>query len=282
MKSIFTTFLIFLSFFTLPSCSFFQKKAEEKAIAKIGDKVLYAAEIASMIPPGTSEADSVQVVQNYIQTWIRKNLLIEKAELNLTKDQKDVDKQLEEYRTSLIIFTYEKEYIRQHLDTLVSMDEIEHYYNEHKQDFILKDNIYDVAYVKLKKTVLKLDKPKKLFLSNKEEDGLTLEDFCYNNAYDFSLKKENWMSFDLLTKTIPISNEESLNKNNTIIEAKDSIANYLIKVNDLKLKNSISPLKFETENIRNIVVNKRKLKLIEGLENSLYKTAMANGEVEVY
>ncbi len=282
MKPFSVPFLVIVFFIAVSSCSFFQKKTEEKAIAKIGDKFLYPTEIASMIPPGTSEADSIQVVQNYTQAWIRKNLLIEKAELNLTKDQKDVDKQLEEYRTSLIIFTYEKEYIHQHLDTVVSMDEIEHYYNDHKQDFVLKDNIYDVAYVKLKKTVLKLDKPKKLLSSDKDEDRLALEDFSYNNALDFSLKKENWMSFDVLTKTIPVIVEESLTKNDAIIEATDSLAHYLIRVNNYKVKNSISPLNFETENIRNIVINKRKLKLIEGLENSLYKTALANGEFQVY
>ena len=260
----------------------FNNKIGEKAIAKIGDKILYPSEIKSMIPSGTSAADSIQVVQNYTQAWIRKNLLIKKAELNLTKEQKDVDKQLEEYRTSLIIFTYEKEYIRQHLDTVVSIDEIEHYYNDHKQDFVLKDNIYDLAFVKLKKTVIKFDKPRKLLNSDKEEDWLALEDFSYNNALDFSLRKDNWINFDAVKKIVPINSEYDLMKKNCIIESNDSIAHYLVRISDYKIKNSVSPLNFEIENIRNIVINKRKLKLIEGLENSLYKSAQANGEFEVY
>lgn len=235
-----------------------------------------------MIPAGTSSTDSTQIVQNYVQNWIRKNLVIEKAELNLTSEQKDVEKQLEEYRTSLIIYAYQKEYIRQYLDTVVSLEEIESYYNNHKNDFILKDNIVDIAYVKFRLDAKKIDKAKKWFASDKEEDLLTLEDFCYSNAIDFSFKKENWMALEVVSSIVPVELGPHDLKIGIIIEAKDSAAYYMVKINDYKLKNTIPPLSFEIESIRNIIINKRKLKLIEGLEHSLYKTALANKEFEVY
>ena len=281
MKFHFVFVAVLIILFILPSCSFFKNKIEEKPIAKVNDKFLYPTDVAGMIPKGTTEEDSIQIIQNYIQTWIQKNLLIEKAELNLTHDQKNVDEQLEEYRSSLIIFEYEKEYIHQHLDTIVSMDEIEQYYNQHKQDFVLKDNIYDIAYVKFKKTATKLDQAKKWLISGEKEDIVSLEDFAYNNALDFLLTKENWMSFEAINKIIPLRNEDEL-KYNHIVETTDSIAHYMLKVTDFKLKNSVPPLNFEIENIRNITINKRKLKLIKGLESSLYKIAQANGELEIY
>lgn len=282
----FTPFIIISCglFLSVASCSFFKKKTEQKALARAYNHYLYPEDIAGMVPKGTSRADSIQIVQNYIQAWIKKNLLIEKAELNLTNEQKDVEAQLNEYRTSLIIFNYEKEYIRQYLDTVVSLDEIQQYYDTHKKDFVLKDNIVDVAFVKLKKSTTKLDKARKWFISDKEQDLLALEDFCYSNALDFSFKKENWMSFRELIKIVPLNEdaENTIIKSGSIIELTDSVANYMVRVNDYKLRNSISPLNFEIENIRNIVINKRKLKLIESLENSLYKTAQANEEFEVY
>jgi hypothetical protein len=270
--------------FFFSSCTFFKNENKAKPIARVYDNYLYRDDIQSMIPEGTSETDSLQLVQNYIQAWIKKQLLIRKADLNLTSEQKDVEKQLENYRVSLIIFEYEKEYIRQYLDTVVSSEEIEQYYDNHMQDFILKNNIYDLAYIKLKKTTTNLEKAKKWFVSGKEENLLALEDFAFSNANDFSLKKENWMPFDVLIRIIPFdpATENILTRNNTIFELADSTANYLAKINAHKLKNSVSPLTFEIENIRNIVINKRKLKLIEGLENSIYKNAQTNGEFEVY
>jgi hypothetical protein len=47
-------------------------------------------------------------------------------------------------------------------------------------------------------------------------------------------------------------------------------------------KNSISPLAFEKSNIRALIVNQRKLRLIEEMERQAYEDARKKGEAEVF
>ncbi|MBL7883316.1 MAG: peptidyl-prolyl cis-trans isomerase, partial [Bacteroidia bacterium] len=43
-----------------------------------------------------------------------------------------------------------------------------------------------------------------------------------------------------------------------------------------------SPLSFEKENIKNIILNKRKLKLIEQMQQDVYTDALNNNKIEIY
>ena len=43
-----------------------------------------------------------------------------------------------------------------------------------------------------------------------------------------------------------------------------------------------SPLSFEKENIQQVIINKRKLKLIEEMKQSVYGQAKENSNFEVY
>ncbi len=44
----------------------------------------------------------------------------------------------------------------------------------------------------------------------------------------------------------------------------------------------MSPLEFETDNIRNIIINKRKLELINKMENDVYQKARNEEDIEIY
>ena len=89
-------------------------------MARVFDKYLYKADVAGVIPNGSSKQDSITLAKNYIQNWIKQQVILHKAETNLDEEKKDVEKKLEEYRNSLITYIYEKELIRQKLDTVVS------------------------------------------------------------------------------------------------------------------------------------------------------------------
>ena len=110
--------ILFIPF--LFSCSFFEEEINDDVVAKVGSKYLFKDDISGIVPPKTTKEDSAFIIDNYIEGWVKDNLILQKAELNLKENQKDVKKQLEDYRSSLIIYTYEKELIKQLLDTTVS------------------------------------------------------------------------------------------------------------------------------------------------------------------
>jgi hypothetical protein len=272
---------------TFTGCQWFKKEKPEQpgnAVARVHDKFLYSEDIRKMLTPGTTREDSILIVTNYVQSWIKQQVILHKAETNLDEEKKDVDKKLEEYRNSLITYIYETELIRQRLDTVVTDPEIEKYYAENQQNFELKDNIIKVLYLRVNRDAPKLKKAREWYRSSNTKDRAALEEYCYQFASDFHLDDETWLLFDDLLKKVPIKtyDKEAFLRNNRFIEIEDSTNIYLVKIADMKIRESLSPLSFVKEDIRNLIINGRKLMLIKEMEKAAYDEALKKNEFEIY
>jgi len=253
-------------------------------VARAFDYILYSEDLIGIVPAGASEVDSISITGNFIENWIRQKSVLHKAEKNLDDEKKDVAKKLEEYRNSLLTYAYETELVRQNLDTVVTEDEIESFYDKNKNNFELKDNIIKVNYLKLNKKSPKLAKVKDWFRSSSEKDRKSLQDYCHQYALNYFLDDSTWLLFDDLLKEIPIKtyDKEQYLQNNRNIEIEDSVNIYLVSIKGFMMKNSLSPLSFERNNIRTMIINQRKLALVERMEREAYEDARKNGDVEVY
>ncbi len=279
------SFITGLFLFALLGCSSSTKKDEnKKAIAKAGNNYLYDEAIKNIIPQNTPAKDSVELLNKYIDNWIRESLVIQKAENNLTDEQKNVDKQLQEYRNSLITYAYENELVKQKLDTTITSEDIEKYYSANQADFQLKDNIIKVIYVKVNKKAPNINKLKQLYKSDNPKDREQLAGYCHQFALNFYLDDNSWLLFDDLLKEIPIQtyNKELFLQNNRYVEVSDSVNSYFLNIKGFKTRNSTSPLSFEKENIKNIILNKRKLQLISKMKEDVYNDAANNNKIEIY
>ena len=274
--------LLLITFFV--SCNLLEEKKDNNAIARLNDKYLLYSDIKDIIPKGVTKDDSTLFVNNYINNWIKESLILQKAELNLKENQKDFQKQLEDYRKSLIIYSYEKELIKQRLDTNVSTEEIEEFYDNNKQNFILRDDIVKVRYLKIIKNAPHLKKIRKIYKSSKPEDIEKLKELAHQYSEKFHLNDNQWIYFDELKKEVPIQVNQTIGylKNINNIEVEDSLSYYFVYIRDFKLKNDVSPLSFETQNIKNIIINKRKLSLTNKISNDLYQEAVVNKDIEIY
>ncbi len=270
----------------IASCNYFSKENEKaknhQEVARVFDKHLYKDDLAKIVPQGTSYEDSLLIIKSYIDNWIRQNVVLHKAETNLSDEEKNVDDRLNEYRNSLITYIYESELIRQKLDTVVKDDEIDAYYKANPRNFELKDNIIKAIYVKTKKNAPKLNKLREWYKSGNSKDILLLEEYCHQFASDFSLDDKTWVLFDDLLKKIPIKtyDKEEYLKNNRYIEIDDSSNIYFVNIKGFMIKESLSPLSFEKENIRSLIINKRKLQLVQEMEKAAYDQALNNNDFE--
>lgn len=276
--------IIFILLVTLISCNRDKQSSDEKPIARTFDKYLYASEIQELIPENSSKEDSIEIARTLINNWIQQNIVLHKAEQNIQEENIDFAKQLEDYRNSLVIFHYEQELIRQKLDTIVTENEIEEYYENNKSNFELKDNIIKVVYVKLSLDAPSIKQVKAFIKSNEETDLEKLEDYCQRYAVNYFLDSESWLLFADLLKEIPIKtyNEEAYLKNNTFIELKDSLHYYFVDIKGFRIKESISPLSFERGRIRNILINKRKLELIDQMKKDVFIEAQNENDFEIF
>lgn len=277
---------IILAVLVFSSCQFLQKtfSSKEKPVARVYSEYLFPSDLEGVVPKGTSSADSVLLVQSYIENWIRQTVILKQATDNVELNQDELEKQLETYRQSLIIYSYEQQLIAQNLDTTVSNAQIKKYYEENKENFELKKSIVKATYAKIPKNALRIENAKRWFNSNKPKDRNELETYCMQFSANYSLTDTSWLFMDELSMIIPLDrfSESSILQKNNYINFSDQEFVYLVKIKDFMYKEDLSPLEFETDNIKNIIINKRKIELIDKMENQVYQKARDGEDIEWY
>lgn len=267
---------------TLGACEWGNDRAE--LIAEIGDKQLTWKEVSDVVPDNSTAEDSASLADHYIGNWITKQLIISKAESNLPDELKSFEEMIENYRSSLLIYAFEQEWVRQKLDTVVSDQEIEQYYSDNEKNFQLKDYILKVKFTAISADSKQIGALKKLFNSSKPEDLVKWQQLCVDIGAGYYFNEEEWMKWDEFIQQIPLEVydiEGFLKKKNTIEFEKDNNL-YLISITDYQLAGSKSPLSFEREKIRAMIINKRKLTLLETMRKDIYAKAQQDGEIKLY
>ena len=175
------------------ACTTLENHNREKSIARVYGKDLYLSDLHDIFPKNVSQSDSMIILQNFVDKWVRKELILHRAELNLTEEQKDVTQQLDEYRSSLLIYKYEQSLIAQKLDTVIRHAEVQQYYDENPSNFSLEENIVKCLFIKLPVDAPNLYQLRQLYRSEKEEDVRQLESYCYQYAVKYDYFNEEWI-----------------------------------------------------------------------------------------
>lgn len=278
---LFSTLLIFLL-----GCNWFKsgRNKSNTVLAKVGEKYLYTQDIEGLIQPGTSPKDSLIKLNLYVDNWVKNQLLVQKAELNLSKQQKDFDKAVENFRTTLLIHTYQEQVVHQLLDTNVTEADILKYYQDNKEQFKLRRNLVKCSYVIFSRNIKDAEKVKSWFNSKKESDEVKLLKFCNENAITYQLNDTSWQYMDELERIIPFqySSQESFLSHTKFYETRDSSMVYMVKLNNYKSKESISPIEFERPVIKSLILNIRKQEILRKMEDDIYKEALESKSFETY
>jgi hypothetical protein len=273
-------FLLVILIF-LGSC---KEEAQDATVASAYGKDLKISDVRKIYTVGQNYNDSIKLVQRYVKSWVRQQVLLHQAEMELTTVEKDKSRQLEDYQRELLIYELEKKLLNKRVDTVPSLSEIKKYYNENRKEFELKKNLARLYYIKLKKTSPRIDKVKAWFYLQNEVTQKNLESYAAIYADNYFFDDKVWLSFDDILKEIPLNgyDEEAFIRNNhkTILEDVNFL--YFIDIKDFRIKNDVSPLEVEINNIRNILINKKKLEYISTLETRLVRAAESGKEVEIF
>ncbi|NOT74830.1 MAG: peptidyl-prolyl cis-trans isomerase [Cyclobacteriaceae bacterium] len=256
-----------------------------KAVARVSEKFLYQDELVGIVDQNSTADDSIARVTAYINSWIRKQLLIEEAMKRININEAEVERKVLDYRYSLIGYEYQNFYIQQHLNDSISEKDIEDYYRGHVDNFILKQNIVRGTYMKVPKTAPRTNKVKEMIFSRKEKDQNELKSYCLSFSVAYHLSDSAWIAFDKLTVNSPmaeIPNKIQFLKTNPFYETSDADFLYFLKIDDYKISDNVSPLEFVKEDIRNILLNKRKVELARTLEDEVYENAVKQKNFEIF
>lgn len=257
---------------------------EGKVIAKVNASTLTDKETEHLVPEGISGADSVAFLQNYVNKWAYNEAFYQQALNYLSEEEQDISKELDDFKKELLSYRFEKKLINEKLDTTITDAEIESYYNANAENFLLKSNIVKVLYIKTPVSIPNFDKFKKLCYSTNPKDAEQLKNLCIQYANNYYMNDDTWLMFDDLKKEMPQLNdvpEYTVEKGKTF-EFTDVASFYFLKILDVKSKNTLSPLNFEKNNIRNMLINQRKQKLINSIKKDFFDKAKSTKELEIY
>lgn len=280
-----------LVFAVLGGCDFIRMKQKRfgglenrEAVARVNNTYLYRDELAGIAAYGASKDDSAARVEAYIDNWVRKELLIQEAAKKININEAEVERKILDYRYSLIAYEYQSYYIRQNLDTVFDANEIRQYYENNIDNFILKQNIVRATFVKVPKNAPKTDKLKEWISSKDEADRQDLKSYCLSFSAAYHLSDSTWIVFDDLVRNSPLTeipNKVQFLKTNPYYETEDDSHLYFLKVDEYRISDNVSPIEFVTDEIKNIILNKRKVELAKKLEDEVYEKALEQREFEI-
>lgn len=283
-KGFLPLFIVSFAFIQIGCKNSSNSESESNAIARVKNTYLYEEDIRGLVSKETSREDSVKIIENYINSWVKETLLLLQAEENLPENRKDFSKQIEAYRRSLIIYEYEKALVAQQLDTNITFQEIENYYLDNKEQYKLRENLYRVGYFTLRNNSPELDKARKWHKSSKEKDLNKLQDYCIQFATEFNLFNQKWMtSSQLLGKFKSLRNQnENLLTSQKYIELQDSTFINFFTVYEYKSKGEQTPVEIVQDNIRNYLINAKKIELINTMKKDIYNEALDKNQIEKF
>lgn len=274
-------FAVSALFLLMISCG--QQKSSDRLLAEVDGEKLYLSGIS--VPDNLTPDDSAAFVKNMVQTWVGQQLMYQDANAKLSDEAKaEIEQQIERTRKLMIISALEEQIVSDSVKLQVSSDEIQNYYREHPDEFLLKENIVKVNYLKLKKKGSDVARFKSLLQSDKQSDKTELASKAREEALNYFLEDNVWLYFNDILKEIPIKaeNQEDFLKDNKFYELSNDSVAYLVRFNGYLLSESPAPLTLVKDRIESVLIARKKNMLLDDYRNKMYENALKEKKVTLY
>ncbi len=266
---------------SLEACTSFNNRNQDP-IAKVNNNYLFREDIAGIFPADVSSADSIKLARQYIDKWIRNQLFLRLAEANLPADEMNLDKQISDFRSSLLIFKYQQYLLNQKLDSIITSKEIEEYYQENANNFILDKTV--ITGIFLKVPVNAPSKNRLLEWFRNANDLLQIENYSSQHAVNYIRFDETWIYLDDILKEFPAESSIAVGNISNIdhITAEDNDYHYFLGILEHKSPRSQMPLSLASIRIRDIILNKRKIEFLNDLERKVLTEGLSKNAYQYF
>lgn len=238
-----------------------------------------------LVAEGTSAEDSILIVNSFVTRWATQLLLLDGSERNLPQTKQDAfNKLVDQYKKDLYTKAYLEALVKKSIDTVVTLDEADEFYQSNKEVFKLNDELIKFRYISIPVNAVYTDEITKRLTRFSMKDKRFLDSISIQFK-SYSLNDSIWIKASQVSNKIPVLNSENkkeLLKKSNFIQLKDSLGLYLMQINDVRLQNDYAPLEYVKPTIKQIIINKRKLELIKELEKDITKDAIKNNQFEIY
>lgn len=262
-----------------------ENNSKEEPIARVNDNFLFFSEIQESLDENMSQNDSMLAVNSAINNWASKKLLYEKAIFNLSNSkQNELDLLVKSYKSDLYISNYEKEWLKTRVDTIVSKDQLQSYYNDNKNKFRLRQDILLARFIELPIENFNKTQIVRSFRRLNFQDKIYLDSISLQFKSSF-INDSVWLRPELFFNKFKIENKIKHNRylrKKSFFEIKDLESLYLVYISDILRKNDYAPMSYVKPTLVQILLNKRKLEMKKQLKTDILKQGIAENNFEIY
>ena len=253
-------------------------------LVEVSGEFLYKEDLQAALPLNISKDDSVLFAEHYIRNWIEDALLFDKAEGNIPDNDK-ISKLVENYRRALIMHTYQEELVNQKLANDISEEEINAYYEKNKELFRLDNPLVKGLFIKVPLSSPDLGNVRVWYRKNNQDVIEKLEKYSLRNAVSYDYFYDRWTSVPDVADKIPLkvldTDANYLDKNRNV-EVKDTAFCYFLHIEDFLGKDKQKPLDFARDEIKEILINLKRVEFINKVKEDLYQRASDRNKIIYY
>lgn len=253
-------------------------------VASVGDAVFTRSDLVSAFPSSISHEDSAVIADEIVRRWVNQQVMLQKAELNLSDEEIDIENAIQEYRRALIVERYQQKVVEQKFKPEINDNDIADYYERMTDNFRLNEAIMKGVMAVVPKNAPESKGLSKLLQFKNDEDYATVEQYLFEFSKNYVMSLDKWVTVSSLKKFLPIEQQpdDKTLQNKKLIEIEDEDNYYFLQVSDIKLADEPSPIEYVKDKIHTILLNKKKIEFIKKMNASLYEEAMKNNKIKYY
>lgn len=253
-------------------------------LVEVAGEFLYQEDLQAVLPAHLSKDDSILFAEHYIKNWIQDVLLYNKAEGNIPDNAK-VAKLVENYRRALIMHTYQEALVNQQLANEIGEDEISAYYEKNKELFRTEHPFVKGLFIKVPLSSQGLSNVRSWYKKNNRETIEKLEKYSLRNAVSYDYFYDRWVPVSEVAAKMSLkamnTDENYLDKNRNV-EVKDTACCYFLHIEEFLGKGQQRPLDFAKEEIKEILINLKRVEFINKVKEELYQRASDKDKINYY
>lgn len=257
--------------------------AGDKVLARVGSRELLFVDVKSIFTPDLTPQDSVKLLENYVDMWVKKQIKSMAAEQIFSDSEDDIERMVEDYRNSLLGYKLDQYYVDRQLDTMFTNKEIEQYYDSHKEDFVLDRAIVKGRIIKLPESYRQKIKLRDLMNSRAAEQQQDVINICQKNGFELT-EFNSWTDFSEFLSHVPTSksrNNDKMLAQREVQEFADNENKYFAIISQSREAGEQMPIERVRDVIRRIIFNQRKMEIIRHYEDSIYNAVITGEDVEI-
>ncbi|WP_246144126.1 peptidylprolyl isomerase [Neolewinella aurantiaca] len=245
-------------------------------------KTLRLSELEGMFPEEATANDSLVIREAFIRRWLRETVLQYEAERNLPTDL-NIDRLVRDYRASLVSSHYEEVLISMRLDSTITQEELEAYYESSKGQYLLEKPIVRCLFIRVPYPTPEEELLQQLWNNGKITDTMALENYCERLSEVALLDPTAWYSLDDIAQQLPEGTLTASNVNSKReFSQQDGSNRYYFRLLEMKPRLEIAPLSYVEEQARKVILHGRKAKVLNEAREDIYERELRSKNIKIF